>query len=584
MSEKALKAIRLKNFKRFDSFTVGLSSANILVGPNNAGKSSIIDSLRILYGARRYAIRLRPRIINTDEGDQYGYEIPESSIPIELNHLSHNYNDETIEIEFLHENGHKLKIQFGSQHEPRLFISGSGTSKYTGKSYFDRFPIDIVIVPTLSPFESSEPYISDEVVERQRSTRLSSRHFRNIWYREKEQFSDFKSLIEQTWPGVTIEEPKRPSIVNSHMEMFFYEGRLAREIAWSGFGLQVWMQIITHMMRGDEHSIFVLDEPDVYLHPDMQRKLLGLVEKRFKQYILATHSTEIINESDHGDILTIDSNRSSARRIRTDKDYNDVYAYIGSIDNIEMAKLTRAKRVVFFEGKDKKILNRFGRKIGMNSPLGSSDTVVIEVGGFGQWTRVLDTAWTFKNILQIEVGIFALFDRDYRDEREIKSILTDIASKGVQCAIWGRKEIENYALELKSLSRCIIERCKERGHSISEIQALQIIDNVSDQYKHDVHSNMASNMFKYEQKLKSGMDFSQAIKISSINIDSSWRDMQKRLNIISGKNFIADLSRELQRNFDTTITQSMLVDSLKRDEIDPELEDLLKKLANFCAA
>lgn len=584
MTAQRLKSIRLRNFKRFKNFVIYADKSNILVGPNNAGKSSILDSLRILYGVKRYATRFRPKIISTYEGDQYGYEIPESSIPINVDHVAHNFSDDDAELEFTHQNGERLKVAFGRDHLPRAHIVGSGTSSYDSKSYFKRFPLDIVVVPTLSPFENSEPYISDEFVERQRSTRLSSRHFRNIWYRQKNDFAEFKRLVESTWAGVTIDAPTRPPLINSNMEMFFYEGRLAREIAWSGFGLQVWMQIITHLMRAGPSSIFVLDEPDVYLHPDMQRKLVKLISDRFEQYFLATHSTEIINEADIGDILTINSDRNSSKRIQTDSDYNDVYNYIGSIENVELAKLSRAKRVVFFEGKDKKLLSSFARKIGLMNPLGSVDTVIIEVGGFGQWTRVTDTAWTFKNVLQIEVAIFALFDRDYRDSREIDSTVKDIESHGVECAIWNQKEIENYALVLTSLVRTIVSRCNERGHNVSAIVAEKIVVEISDQYRHDVYANYAGNRFRYEQKIKSGMDLAQAFKLTSVAMDSQWNDIHSRLKIIPGKQFIAALSGYLQEKFGTSITANMLIEGLKRDEIDSELLTLLKRLSRFCNA
>lgn len=580
-----IRNVRLKNFKRFEKFQVTLSGANILVGPNNAGKSSVLDAFRVLYGARRYAVRLRPQIVHTEEGDQYGYEIPESSIPINLANVIWDLDDDGAQLEFTHENGAKLRINFPSNGQTVLYIVGSGTSNFTGKSYFERFPVDIVIVPTLSPFESMEPYISDEVVERQRSTRLSSRHFRNIWYRQKSEFAEFKSLVEATWGGLTLDAPVRPAIFKSHMEMFFYEGRRhPREIAWSGFGLQVWMQILTHLMRGKKDSIFILDEPDVYLHPDMQRKLLSIVSDRFEQYLLATHSTEIINEAEPGDILSINSDRQAAKRIRSDSDYNEVYAYIGSLENIDLAKLSRAKKVVFFEGKDKKILARLCRRAGINEPFSSNDTVIISVGGFGQWTKVIDTAWTFKNVLQFDVNIFALFDKDYRDQREIDKTVTDIQAQGVECAIWGRKELENYALNPEALGRCIIDRCRERGHSISPETAKTLMEDVSDKYRHDVHANIASESFKFEQRIKSGKDFSDSVREASLLVDAAWKDLNRRFAIIPGKQFLSDLSARLQADYQTTLTTNMVIDALRKEDLDDELLSLLSRLEAFCCA
>ena len=40
----------------------------------------------------------------------------------------------------------------------------------------------------------------------------------------------------------------------------------------------------------------ILDEPDVYMHPDLQRSLVKIVKNRFKQVIIASHSVEILSE------------------------------------------------------------------------------------------------------------------------------------------------------------------------------------------------------------------------------------------------------------------------------------------------
>jgi hypothetical protein len=47
--------------------------------------------------------------------------------------------------------------------------------------------------------------------------------------------------------------------------MYYTEDRITREVQWAGFGFQVWMQIQTHLSRGDANSILVIDEPDIYL-------------------------------------------------------------------------------------------------------------------------------------------------------------------------------------------------------------------------------------------------------------------------------------------------------------------------------
>src|SRR5437764_13776966 len=96
--------------------------------------------------------------------------------------------------------------------------------------------------------------------------------------------------------------------------MFCPEERILREIFWSGFGLQVWCQMLTHLIQSRESSLFLIDEPDIYLHSDLQRQLLTLLRNLGPDILIATHSTEIINEAEADDIVRINKRRTNARR------------------------------------------------------------------------------------------------------------------------------------------------------------------------------------------------------------------------------------------------------------------------------
>ena len=217
------------------------------------------------------------------------------------------------------------------------------------------FPLKLVVIPTLGPLEENEPHFLDETVRRNETTRLAHRNFRNIWYRKTdEEFSEFKKLIEDSWPSMTVKKPAIGYRPESFVEMYFSEERRDREVYWSGFGFQIWMQMMTHIMRGKQDSVIVLDEPDIYLHPDLQRRLVGVLKERFGQIFLSTHSSEIINEVNSSEILTISKKYQTARRVTTDKHLREVFKYIGSSENIEISRISKARRIVFLKDKTKK--------------------------------------------------------------------------------------------------------------------------------------------------------------------------------------------------------------------------------------
>ena len=578
----SLKRIEFRRYKKLDRFTVSCGVANILVGPNNAGKSSILDALRLFQDVQRYARRLRPKLIKTSNGDAFGYTIPDASISVNIANVVHNYGDEDAVIQFVHENGKLFTIEINPDHLTRAYIDDSRTGLISGKAYFEQFPVEAVIVPTLSPFETDEAYVADETVDRNRSGRLASRHFRNTWYRSTPaDFNQFAEIISDTWGGVTITRPARPHISN-HLEMFFREGRYEREVSWSGFGFQVWLQIISHMLRASPNGIFVLDEPDIYLHPDLQARLLDLVRNRFGQFSLATHSAEIINHSQPGDIVSVNSKNRAAKRVKSDSDYNQVFSDIGSIQNVELSKLARAKRVIFFEGKDKSILTKLSLKAGFHKLAADGETLVIGVGGFGQWKRVVEAAWTFRSVLQVEVRLLAVFDRDYRHDSEIIQVMNKVASEEVECIIWGRKEVENYLLIPRVLKSLILRRGRQRGVAVSELDANELLDAVSEQYKHDVSGQVTASAVAYERSLNSGKDIAEIATSCARKFEKAWSSVDHRLRVLPGKKFIGSLSAALQEKYSFSITENMLIEEMKMIDVDPELAEALAKIDAFC--
>lgn len=575
--------LTLHNFRKFKSFSLPLRSSNVLVGPNNSGKSSILDAFRILYGCYRYTRATSPKLIEVKgKGVCSGYIVPETSVGVPLANISNGYNEEDAEIEFRHKNGNKLTIALHPNRPVRFTLSTDRAPPRTPTNFRKQFPLDLVIVPTLAPFEESEPALQDETIQRNESSRLASRYFRNIWHRKSDKdFEAFKELVESSWEGITILKPEMRRRHPVEYEMFYKEERIDREIYWSGFGFQVWLQILTHIMRGTGDSLLVIDEPDVYLHPDLQRKLLQVLKEQTGQYILATHSIEIINESDSGDVISINPRFRSGKRIATEEEYQALFNYIGSIENIEFSRLAKARRIIFFEGHDKKILRKFAGKLGSTSFLRDVDTLVLETGGFSQWRRVREVAWTFKNILKLDAEIFVLFDKDYRTAEEIDEFLRAMRGEGMKCHVFSRKEIENYALSIGLVERTANARLKARGlNELSGAEIKEIVEILTAELKPHTASQIMAHKVRFQQD--KGFDISTLIRESTVEFEKQWAAVETRLCMVSGKDFIASLSTFFQRKHGLSVTLNMLLDQMRPDEIDADLKGIIGELDQFC--
>lgn len=106
-------AVKFRNFKSLRDFSIRLKMINVLVGPNNAGKSTILDAFRIMMAAHNFASRRNPTGIQIGDKIELGYDIPISQIPISLANIHSDYltNRET-SVEFIIDNGNKLKLSF----------------------------------------------------------------------------------------------------------------------------------------------------------------------------------------------------------------------------------------------------------------------------------------------------------------------------------------------------------------------------------------------------------------------------------------------------------------------------------------
>lgn len=80
--------------------------------------------------------------------------------------------------------------------------------------------------------------------------------------------------------------------------MFCTEERETREIFWAGFGFQVWCQLLTHVVRHRETNLLIIDEPEIYLHPELQRQMVAMLRDAGPDVLLATHSAEVVGEAE----------------------------------------------------------------------------------------------------------------------------------------------------------------------------------------------------------------------------------------------------------------------------------------------
>ena len=85
-------SVAFQNFKAFRRYSVALKEFNILVGPNNSGKSTILAAFRILAEGMRRARTRAPVPVSGPNGDAFGYRVDLSGLPVAAENIFSNYD------------------------------------------------------------------------------------------------------------------------------------------------------------------------------------------------------------------------------------------------------------------------------------------------------------------------------------------------------------------------------------------------------------------------------------------------------------------------------------------------------------
>jgi len=549
--------IHFRNYKAFRNFKVYLKEFNVLVGPNNAGKSTILGALRLLSeGLRRARSRKSDFVQGGINGLRRGYPVSLKDNPISTENVFYNYDDsEPASVSFKLSNKNELILYFPEKGMCYLLTDSKKKSIISPTDFKKEFPVSVGIIPVLGPVEHNEELYQQEAARLALLSNRASRNFRNIWYHYPEGFNEFREAIRTTWPGMDVKEPEldRSGIGNPILNMFCPEERIDREIYWSGFGFQVWCQMLTHIIKAKNDSILIIDEPDIYLHADVQRRLVGLLKKLGPDIVIATHSTEIISEVDSEMLLFVNKNLSYARRINSSSEILEVFNLLGSTLNPVLTELTKTHRAVFVEGKDFKIISEFARKLGNENVANRCEFALLDVQGFNP-QKVKDLSEGIERAMGCALVKGVILDRDYRSDKEVNIIKESLQSKCLFFTIHEVKEIENYLLYPQAILRAINKRITQKERRGNSIRAFNekiedVLNGIADGMKNGIVAQYIAKRRLFEKKENHGIDDSSIIVNVLNEVNINWASLSGKMKMVPGKEFLAALNSQLQKGW-----------------------------------
>jgi ABC-type thiamine transport system ATPase subunit len=573
-----LKELHLVRFRTFLDFKVSFGEGAYLVGPNNAGKSTILTALRVADVLLRYAYRRKPDL-GCSDGDiaVIGYPVNLREFPALEDSLRYEFGSEETRLVLTWKSGAKLTVVWpeepsdGSSPEPFFYLTQpSGYPVLQVKQARDAFPA-LGIIPILGPTEHEERLLDDRYVRQNVAGRLSSRHFRNQLRLsagdELDSFFEWAELWlgELTFDGLGQHMSAQGAIVEAFIREA--DSRVPKEIVWAGDGIQVWLQLLFHIYRVRGNDTIVLDEPEVYLHPDLQRRLVRLLESTGRQIVVATHSAEMVSEADGRLATLIDKTRKHAKRPKSDADYEMLSAALGTAFNLRLAKALRSRVVVFVEGRDMTVLRRYAKTLGLQSLESESGVTVIPLDGYSNWGRIEPFKWLCEQLLPDAIDTFVVLDRDYRPEELRMSVLNEFAEAGIRGHVWARKELESYLLTPATMARL---------SGANETSVIKWLNKITKSMEGQVFGPLLDEKVRHS---KSGSNHTASINTAfKPEFDKLWKDPLYRLRVCPPKQVISQLNQKLQKEGLKPVSLTGLARAHRKSEIPAEVADLLLEI------
>jgi len=577
-----IETLTFHNYRCFSSHIIPLKPETVIVGRNNAGKSTVIEGFRLVeIITERYQ-----NVTYHDVPDwleihraKRGVRVDLSGLNLSWENLFHRYQPPPARVTAIFTDGYKIDIYLGPNRSIHAVIqSKSGRIISTkGQALSIELP-HVSVLPQVMPLAKEEKILRRDYIIANFSSHLSPLHFRNqLNLSSNEYFDQFKEIVESTWTGLQIIELQgRGGMIGDPLALLVRDGDFVAEVAWMGHGLQMWLQtmwFITHT-AGEETA--VLDEPDVYMHPDLQRRLFRFMRGRYSQRVIATHSTEILSEADAANVLIVDRFRKQSSFTTDLPSVQKIIDHIGSAQNLQLARLWNSKRLILVEGKDLKFLRHFQDLLFPESKYPFDALPNMPIGGWGGWSYAVGSAMLLRNAIGEEILTYCILDADYYTEEAKQKRIEEAVSRNVQLHIWSKKEIENYLVVPQAIVRIIWTKRLAHivGPTITEIVAK--IEEIALSLKEETIDAIAQEIYNSD-KLKG---IASANKRARIKVDESWVTLDGRISIVSGKQMLSGLSGWSQERFGVSFGITTLLAEIKMNEVHQEIIQVIKAIEN----
>ena len=302
-----IEKIAISRFKNIENIELRLDNINVLVGGNNAGKSSILQAIQFSISIAQTTSLAEFRRTRWNNNKLSTSLTPEQILYTPTNDIYTLGNGGSLSQK--HEEAILVKFTEASTDDTAEFTLRKGRNKNLlvalegrelGQQIRDIENPFSIYVPGLAGIAAYEQFKSEGIVRKTAAKGNANSVFRNILLilsQDQSKWVSFHTDLNDIFPNLTIEiafNPRR----DENIEVFIIKGELKLPIDTYGTGVLQTIQILSYLHLYSP-KFLILDEPDSHLHPKNQKnvaqKLHELTTELEFQIILSTHSRHLLD-------------------------------------------------------------------------------------------------------------------------------------------------------------------------------------------------------------------------------------------------------------------------------------------------
>jgi|GEM_PF-1714791 len=454
-----IKSITLERFRQFQRSTIHFGEYNVIVGPNNSGKTTVLHGIRAFFSLMKGHVRFEgnpPKPTYHRRFLSSAEEVVPTPDQRELWYGKKAGSGCKITVEFSDETAFSvvLRQQFGQVH-----VSTENLPTLTSVAQVRRYlDMTVAFIPGLVGVLVSEPYAT---LARRNSLASQGRYseiFRSSLHQLKERDADadadagllrkLNATLHDLF-GLEVTKIAFNPDTDEYVTVLYKQGTAEYDVVSSGSGLQQVIQILTYLYLSNP-QILLIDEPDAHLHSQLQGRLGTLFRRAATdlnaQVFLSTHSMDLVDTANPSEVIVIDSKKNDIRALGENADVVGALVGAGIVENSSLSRIIASRRMVIIEDEDISLYKLLDRVTGAGLFGSASGAYVKSAKGCSNFPQYVVLADVIESFSGSPLDLVFLQDRDGLPDFMVQDFLKSMQRERMDVHLLDRHELESYLI------------------------------------------------------------------------------------------------------------------------------------------